>query len=185
VVTREPDGTLRLAPGAGHLWARRGAFFAMLGYAAFSLGHQLIAPGWESLGPGDRGLMHAILGVSTFAAAAAMGAVGLWAFWESDEWRVGRDFLQIRRRLFGREWTRTYTGARLELTRCCSRYGQPFRLVVHGQPDEPSFGDYRRTLDTASSFGSRGLRSLGRFLAEHTGWRFEENVGLFGSLWVW
>jgi hypothetical protein len=97
----------------------------------------------------------------------------VWPALSRMQWRVGSDFMEVRRTFWGRQWAEQHTGGRLEITTGWDWIrGIRVQLVLDGL-------GRRHILWDASFWFFREIRTLGEYLAARTGWPLEGPSGVF------
>jgi hypothetical protein len=161
-----PDGTIRLQIDPMPPWMRLPLGLIVVTLMAYLCYSYITTPQFhKTLRDLEEARVLGALGCLGLVTYAVVGAVS------GDEvWEVGADRLVIRKALFGRKWTRQYTGATLQVeTREQVRGGQITSLVVHA-------AEGRATLASARLLGTESIRTMGAFLSRVTGWPLRDDA---------
>lgn len=169
----QPDGTVRLIRSTRRRGQDQAAIVLFAGLVGLSLVRWWLPHGPPTLPSSDQAVLNLIKIVVTTCLPGAAGLVFVWTFYGNEEWRVGSDFLEIRRELFGRRHQRRYGAARLAIH--SYRNGRwPHERTCNLCVEQP--GD-RDRLHCGWRVPAADLEALGRYLSARTGWPLEIYAG--------
>ncbi len=133
--------------------------------------------GWQLSGTDDL-IYKGILIAAVAAVAVVLLGHLAWVAFRREEWRLGTDFLEVRRELFGFHSRRIYSGVTLTVTSYCASVYM-WRRVCRLQADRPWGSD---VLYSGWFISTPDMEALARFVAAHTGWPVNVNTGAMAWL---